>query len=139
EESHLLHEYPITDKPKRQLRHSRTISLPEAGQLRDEADSRDPAAEIVARAEAWVFAASKAQASTKDVVSRQINLGMEALQSGKDASEEVYRMLNPQDVDGDQNQDGKPSGRRRSASEIAQPQKASRGPWAKLNGNVGVS
>jgi hypothetical protein len=147
DESHLLPAYPIIARQERFKDVAAALGGPgKLGQAMDEPGQSD---EVVRRAEAWAFAAEEAKKAEEDFVTEKIKYGNEML----DRAEESLALLN-QVRSGDKeeseldNDDGGEAdiwleaagadtqnvrSRRMRSSQLEQ------GPWAGLNGKIGVS
>ncbi|OJJ31156.1 hypothetical protein ASPWEDRAFT_45117 [Aspergillus wentii DTO 134E9] len=145
DESLLLPEYPIMARqprvnPGATARHSRQSST---------ATEQIKPDEVVNLAEAWAFASEAAGTKEREHVEENVAMGEEMAQDAQQMLREVYRMLN-QDLEGalgdDQDVeqgsgDNWSHGARSTRSQTRQrrEEKRSQGPWAALNGRVGVA
>lgn len=138
DESHLLPEYPVL---ARQPRFQNAVS---ALTPRNQSSDKNPADEVISLAEAWSFASNAAASHERDFAQQKIALGTEVTQDARKTLGEVYDKLN-QDLD-EVMRDGDSGASDGWASEAriqrgpggSQPGKRLKGPWAGLNGRVGV-
>jgi hypothetical protein len=146
DESHLLPAYPIMARQERFKNAAATLRGPgKLGQAMSEPGQGD---ELVRRAEAWAFAAEEAKKAEEDFVRERIKSGNEML----DGARESVAVLN-QLLGGDKEQselDGDDSGEadiwleaagadtQNARSRRMRPSQQEQGPWAGLNGRIGV-
>jgi hypothetical protein len=125
DESHLLPEYPFQARRPKHALNPRAKTQPEQ-------DSD----EVVSLAEAWAFASDAAGVSGRDYVQSKLALGTEVAQDARRTLIDVYGILN-QDLDEviDPRRDASISTRGRGGSRI---EKRLKGPWVRLDGEVGV-
>lgn len=146
DESHLLPGYPIL---ARQPRFKHAVAALNSRSSPPTANQAPPD-EVKSLAEAWAFAADAAATNQREYVQQKVVLGTEVARDARKTLDDVYDTLN-QDLEGVL-QDG--AGREPDASDIwaseARPtrglgrsnapriERRSKGPWAGLNGRVGV-
>ncbi|KAJ5881983.1 uncharacterized protein N7529_000655 [Penicillium soppii] len=123
DESHLLPEYPI-QAPR--AKHPRAQPQPEQND------------EVVGLAEAWAFASAAADANGREYVQQKLALGTEVTRDARQTLVDVYGTLNQEldeAIDG-QSRDAPISTRGlRGGSRV---EKRLRGPWARLDGEIGL-
>ncbi|RHZ56218.1 uncharacterized protein CDV56_107797 [Aspergillus thermomutatus] len=136
DESHLLPEYPLlTHQPR--FKH---INLRHATSATDE---------VVTLAESWAFASEAAATSEHQYVEEKLAEGQETATDAEHVLQEVYSMLNQdleetlrdtQSSEEDSNDIWAFEARStRSRTRATRSQKQLRGPWAKLNGQLGIA
>ncbi|KAF3388923.1 hypothetical protein F1880_003290 [Penicillium rolfsii] len=141
DESHLLPEYPILARQPR-FQHA-VAALPP----RHSPQSTDQPDEVVDLAEAWAFASNAAAANEQDFVQQKVMLGTEVAQDTRKLLCEVYGTLN-QDM-GAASGDSEASDIWASEARLTRKvgmdsssrsrlEQRPKGPWAGLNGRVGV-
>lgn len=145
DESHLLPEYPILARQPR-FKHAVEALNSRNPSRASPIDERD---ETIALAEAWAFASEAASAGEREYIQQKVVLGKEVAQDARKTLEEVYGTLN-QDLDEALHEDERtePEGADIWASQAQQStrgrgsggriEKRPQGPWAGLNGKVGV-
>lgn len=143
DESHLLPEYPIL---ARQPRFKHAVAALNSRNQAQPADRNSPD-EMVRLAEAWSFASNAAASHERDYVQQKVALGTEVTQDARKTLVEVYNMLN-QDLDEVMREGVEPDSeasdiwaseaRTRGGAGGSRQEKRSKGPWAGLNGQVGV-
>lgn len=146
DESHLLPEYPIL---ARQPRFKRAVA---ALSSRNQPESSDHTEtdEVVSLAEAWAFAADAAATNERDYAQQKIALGTEVARDARITLGEVYNILH-QDLGEVMQEDTERetetsdiwasearSNRGPGGSGGDRVEKRPKGPWARLNGRVGV-
>ncbi|QSS65626.1 hypothetical protein I7I51_06472 [Histoplasma capsulatum] len=147
EESHLLPEYPILARQPR-FRHAVAAINSRSTSLASPTSPSDTS-EIVARAEAWSFAAREARDATNGCVEDRVNFGTELARKAEDMLKEMYELMNQdyeeatagkeekKEDDGDiwasESRFSRGRGGRHCRSE-----NMPKGPWSGLNGKVGV-
>ncbi|KAJ5112415.1 hypothetical protein N7532_000460 [Penicillium argentinense] len=143
DESHLLPEYPIL---ARQPRFKHAVAALNSRNQHQSADLNPPD-EIVSLAEAWSFASDAAASNERDYVQQKVALGTEVTQDARKTLAEVYETLNQDlnEVMGDGvEQDSEASdiwaseARTRRRVGGSRQETGPKGPWAGLNGRVGV-
>ncbi|KAF7591785.1 hypothetical protein BBP40_001111 [Aspergillus hancockii] len=145
DESHLLPEYPILARQPRFKHAAAAINARHATNLME---STKPD-EIVTLAEAWAFASEAAGTNEQEYVEQTVEEGIETAQDAEQALQEVYGMLN-QDLeevsrdDQDRGQDGNDiwtyeAQSSKSHVRSSRSAKRTRGPWARVDGRVGIT
>lgn len=143
DESHLLPEYPILARQPRFKNAVAALNSRSQPQSSDHTKSDD----AVSLAEAWAFAAEAAAANERDYVRQKVALGTEVARDARRTLGEVYNTLH-QDLD-EVMQEGTERGAEtsdiwtseaRSTRNVGgtRAEKRPKGPWAGLNGRVGV-
>lgn len=146
DESHLLPEYPILARQPRFKHAVAALNSRNQSQSSDHTQSD----EVVSLAEGWAFAADAAAANERDYVQQKVALGTEVTRDARSSLGEVYNTLH-QDL-AEVMQEG--AERETDASDIwtsearsmrgtgdssgPRIEKRPKGPWAGLNGRVGV-
>ncbi|KAB8233320.1 uncharacterized protein BDW43DRAFT_276987 [Aspergillus alliaceus] len=129
DESHLLPEYPIL---------ARHATIPTEPTKPDE---------VVALAEAWAFASEAAGMNEREYVKQTIEEGIETAQDAEKVLREVYDVLNQdlEEVLRDQGKEGRTdiwAHEAQSSKSRMRPGgngKRAKGPWARLDGRIGVT
>ncbi|KAE8390767.1 hypothetical protein BDV23DRAFT_154314 [Aspergillus alliaceus] len=129
DESHLLPEYPIL---------ARHATIPTEPTKPDE---------VVALAEAWAFASEAAGMNEREDVKQTIEEGIETAQDAEKVLQEVYDVLNQdlEEVLRDQGKEGRTdiwAHEAQSSKSRMRPggnDKRAKGPWARLDGRIGVT
>ncbi|PYI21982.1 hypothetical protein BO99DRAFT_400342 [Aspergillus violaceofuscus CBS 115571] len=144
DESHLLPEFPMPANQPRSNRAAATASLRHANNFA-EPTNKD---EVISLAEAWAFASDEAGISEHEFVEQKLAEGYESVQNAKQELEAVARMLNQSDESTMRDdQKGKQDngdvcaseGRMtRSRTKLEQREAQPKGPWAGLNGTIGI-
>ncbi|KAJ5569774.1 uncharacterized protein N7459_009204 [Penicillium hispanicum] len=146
DESHLLPEYPIL---ARQPRFKHAVAALNS-RTKSQSSDQTQTDEVVSLAEAWAFASDAAGANERDYVQQKVALGTEIVQDARKTLGEVYGVLNQdlEDVmhDGAECEMNAPdiwafearSTRGAGHSNGPRSEKRPKGPWAGLNGRVGV-
>ncbi|KAL3457358.1 hypothetical protein BJX64DRAFT_269135 [Aspergillus heterothallicus] len=143
DESHLLPEYPILARQPR-FKHATAALNP-----RQAANQLDPAEqdEIVKMAEAWAFASAAAGSNEKEYVEQKVAEGTEKAQNAQEELQKVYHLLNQsleealeddQASQGDSDIWASEALSTRSRSRSMRSNQRPKGPWTRLDGNVGV-
>ncbi|KAF4167500.1 hypothetical protein CNMCM6936_004955 [Aspergillus lentulus] len=141
DESHLLPEYPLlTHQPRFKHISSRHATSATGVPKPDE---------VVTLAESWAFASEAAATNEHQYVEERLVEGQEAATDAEHVLQEVYNMLNqdleetlrdPQSSEDDSNDIWASEARSTwSRTRATRLQKQPRGPWAKLNGQLGVT
>lgn len=142
DESHLLPEYPILARQPRFKHAVAALNSRNASQSANRKESD----EVVNLAEAWAFAASEAATNEREYVQQKVALGMEVARDTRDTLDEVYTTLN-QDLrevmeDAEHGTDASDiwASEARSTKDPSSSrlEKRLKGPWARLDGRVGV-
>ncbi|KAE8148048.1 hypothetical protein BDV25DRAFT_159117 [Aspergillus avenaceus] len=143
DESHLLPEYPVVARQPRFKHAAAGISSRHAT---NPTESTKPD-EIVSLAEAWAFASNAARTSEQRFVEEKVEEGMEIVPDAQKLLQEIYGTMNQdlektsrdeqtqaQDDDGTWKLDA-----RSTRSRARSTNQRTLGPWAKLNGHIGVT
>ncbi|KJJ31082.1 hypothetical protein AFLA70_46g003351 [Aspergillus flavus AF70] len=131
DESRLLPEYPM---PARQPRFKHATAAINARYATTPVEPAKPD-EVVALAEAWAFASEAAGTSERENVEHNLEDGIEAAQDAEQALQEVYGILN-QDLE-EVLRNKVEQDEAESSRSHARPR--AKGPWAKLDGQIGVT
>ncbi|KAE8351066.1 hypothetical protein BDV28DRAFT_137922 [Aspergillus coremiiformis] len=139
DESHLLPEYPILARQPR-FRHAAAAINARHATTPAEPTKSD---EVVSLAEAWAFASEAAGASERESVEQNLEEGTEIAQDAEQLLQEVYDILN-QDLDEVLRDDRDNEGGREAQSSKSRVRpgggdKRAKGPWARLDGRIGVT
>lgn len=143
DESHLLPEYPIL---ARQPRFKHAVAALNSRNS-PPTPTQAPPDEVKSMAEAWAFASEAAATNQRDRVQQKVALGTEVARDARKTLDEVYHILN-QDLESVL-QDGGPASSDIWASEArstrgpvrsnaSRIERRAKGPWAGLDGRVGV-
>ncbi|PLB48080.1 hypothetical protein P170DRAFT_410681 [Aspergillus steynii IBT 23096] len=144
DESHLLPEYPIL------ARQPRFKNAASALNSRHAAPPSEPTKtdELVALAEAWAFASEAAGTNEREYVEHKVEEGSEAAEDAQQVLREVYGIMK-QDLDETlrECQDEEPEDdiwaqeaqTTRSRGRMTRSEGRPKGPWAGLNGRVGLT
>ncbi|GIJ88669.1 hypothetical protein Asppvi_007595 [Aspergillus pseudoviridinutans] len=141
DESHLLPEYPLlTHQPRFKHISSRHATS---------ATGLPKPDEVVTLAESWAFASEAAAKNEHQYVEEKLAEGQEAATDAEHVLQEVYNMLNqdleetlrdPHSSEEDSNDIWASEARSTwSRTRTTRSQKHPRGPWAKLNGQLGIA
>jgi hypothetical protein len=141
DESHLLPEYPLlTHQPRFKHISSRHAT---------NATGLPKPDEVVTLAVSWAFASEAAATNEHQYVEERLVEGQEAATDAEHVLQEVYNMLNqdleetlrdPQSSEDDSNDIWASEARSTwSRTRATRSQKQPRGPWAKLNGQLGIT
>ncbi|KAJ5242918.1 uncharacterized protein N7469_001245 [Penicillium citrinum] len=145
DESHLLPEYPILAQQPRFKHAVAALNSRSQTQSTDKA----PPDELINLAEAWSFASNAAASNERDFAQQKIVLGTEVTQDAQKILGEVYDILN-QDLNEVMQAGVEPDSeasdiwtfearaRRGVGGSSLRQEKGPKGPWARLNGRIGV-
>ncbi|OQE31630.1 hypothetical protein PENSTE_c001G09866 [Penicillium steckii] len=145
DESHLLPEYPMLAQQPR-FKHA-VAALNSRSQT--QSTDRNPPDELINLAEAWSFASNTAASNERDFAQQKIILGAEVTQDAHKTLGEVYDILN-QDLNEVMQEGVEPDSeasdiwtseartRRGVSGSSLRQEKGPKGPWARLNGRMGV-
>ncbi|EAW18593.1 uncharacterized protein NFIA_085470 [Aspergillus fischeri NRRL 181] len=141
DESHLLPEYPLLTLQPRFKHISSRHATSATGLPKPD--------EVVSLAESWAFASEAAATNEHQYVEERLVEGQEAATDAEHVLQEVYNMLNqdleetlrdPQSSEEDLNDIWASEARSTwSRTRGTRSQKQPRGPWAKLNGQLGIT
>lgn len=146
DESHLLPAYPIMARQERYKNVAAALGGPgKLGQAMSEPGQGD---ELVRSAEAWTFAAEEAKKAEEDFVRERIKCGNEMLDGAKESLAVLDQLLGgdkeQSELDGDDGGEAdiwlKAAGAdtQNARSRRMRPSQQEQGPWAGLNGRIGV-
>ncbi|KAE8380682.1 hypothetical protein BDV26DRAFT_256803 [Aspergillus bertholletiae] len=130
DESHLLPEHPML---VRQPRFKHAAAAINARHATTPVEPAKPD-EVVALAEAWAFASEAAATNEREIVERNLEEGIETAQDAEQVLQEVYDTLN-QDLE-EALWNKADQAKAESSKSRARPR--ANGPWAKLDGQIGV-
>ncbi|KAI1941797.1 hypothetical protein LOZ66_001278 [Ophidiomyces ophidiicola] len=137
-ESHLLPDYPILTGQPRFKHIAAAANTPRSG-IEGPVSSPSSEVEVVRHAEAWAFASKAAHDATAEQVDRHIEVGTEMTASTENTLRRIYDIMN-RDYDAAMSREGDKGGHTtdsRNAQSLKGAQRP-QGPWAKLQGNIGV-
>lgn len=145
DESHLLPEYPLLARQPRFKHAAAALNSRQATKQQDPVKQN----EIVDMAEAWAFASAAAGSNEKEYVEQKVADGNESADHAQQELQMVYNLLNQdleealKDEQGDNQKDDDlwthEARSTRSQARMSRSEKRPKGPWTRLNGNVGVA